>query len=73
MTIKKEHWYLGAFVLGIAIYLITKPKDGVLSSAEINSTNENMNFTGVDDSYADMAEKNVFPSIPTINLNNLTK
>jgi hypothetical protein len=48
-------------------------KDGVLGSASINNGGEFENFSGEDDSYADMAEKNIFPSTSTLTLNNLKK
>ena len=72
MTIKKEYWIGGLILVGVAIYLATQ-KDGVLDSASLNNGGEFENFSGEDDSYADMAEKNIFPSTPTLTLNNLKK
>ena len=69
---KKEYWIGGLILVGVALYLISK-EDGVLNSASINKGEEFENFSGEDDSYADMAVKNVFPTTPTLNLNNLKK
>ena len=62
----------GLVLVGIAIYLISQ-KDGVLSSATINGDTSFSDFTGDDDSYADMADEDVFAKTRTLNLNNLTK
>jgi hypothetical protein len=72
MTIKKEYWVGGLILVGVAIYLMTK-KDGVLSSATINGDTSFSDFSGEDDSFADMADENVFAKTKTLNLNNLTK
>jgi hypothetical protein len=72
MTIKKEYWIGGLILVGVAIYLMTQ-KDGVLDSASANKGESFENFSGEDDSYADMAVTNVFPSTPILNLNNLKK
>lgn len=72
MTIKKEYWIGGLLLVGVAIYLMSQ-KDGVLSSATINGDTSFSDFTGEDDSYADMADENVFAKTKTLNLNNLTK
>lgn len=72
MTIKKEYMIGGLVLVGIAIYLISQ-KDGVLSSATINDDTSFSDFTGEDDSYADMADEDVFAKTRTLNLNNLTK
>jgi hypothetical protein len=72
MTIKKEYWIGGLVLVGVAIYLATQ-KDGVLGSATITNDTSFNDFSGEDDSYADMAEKNVFASTPTLTLNNLKK
>lgn len=72
MNIKKEYWIGGLVLVGVAIYLITK-KDDVLDSASNNTGQTFENFSGEDDSYANMAVENVFPSTPTLNLNNLKK
>lgn len=69
---KKEYWIGGLILVGVALYLISK-KDGVLDSASNNKGEEFENFSGEDDSYADMAVKNVFATTPTLNLNNLKK
>lgn len=69
---KKEYWIGGLILVGVALYLISK-EDGVLNSASINKGEEFENFSGEDDSYADMAVKNVFATTPTLNLNNLKK
>lgn len=69
---KKEYWIGGLILVGVALYLISK-EDGVLNSASNNKGEEFENFSGEDDSYADMAVKNVFPTTPTLNLNNLKK
>ena len=62
----------GLVLVGIAIYLISQ-KDGVLSSATINGDTSFSDFTGEDDSYADMADEDVFAKTRTLKLNNLTK
>ena len=72
MTIKKEYMIGGLVLVGIAIYLISQ-KDGVLSSATINGDTSFSYFTGEDDSYADMADEDVFAKTRTLKLNNLTK
>jgi len=72
MTIKKEYWVGGLILVGVAIYLMTQ-KDGVLSSATINGDTSFSDFSGEDDSFADMADENVFAKTKTLNLNNLTK
>lgn len=72
MNIKKEYLIGGLIVVGVAIYLITK-KDAVLDSATINGDTSFENFSGEDDSYADMAVKNVFPTATTLTINNLKK
>ena len=72
MTIKKEYMIGGLVLVGIAIYLISQ-KDGVLSSATINGDTSFSDFTGDDDSYADMADEDVFAKTRTLKLNNLTK
>ena len=69
---KKEYIIGGLVLLGVGIYLLTK-RDGVLDSASANNGEPFENFSGEDDSYADMAVKNVFPSTPTLTLNNLKK
>ena len=69
---KKEYWIGGLILVGVALYLISK-EDGVLNSASNNKGEEFENFSGEDDSYADMAVQNVFASTPTLNLNNLKK
>jgi len=69
---KKEYWIGGLILVGVAIYLISQ-KDGVLDSASKNSGESFENFSGEDNSYADMAVKNVFPTAPSLNLNNLKK
>ena len=69
---KKEYWIGGLILVGVALYLISK-EDGVLNSASNNKGEEFENFSGEDDSYADMAVKNVFSTTPTLNLNNLKK
>jgi len=69
---KKEYWIGGLILVGVALYLISK-EDGVLNSASNNKGEEFENFSGEDDSYADMAVKNVFATTPTLNLNNLKK
>ena len=72
MTIKKEYMIGGLVLVGIAIYLISQ-KDGVLSSATINGDTSFSDFTGEDDSYADMEDEDVFAKTRTLKLNNLTK
>ena len=72
MTIKKEYLVGGLILVGVAIYLMTQ-KDGVLSSATINGDTSFSDFSGEDDSFADMADENVFAKTKTLNLNNLTK
>ena len=72
MTIKKEYMIGGLVLVGIAIYLISQ-NDGVLSSATINGDTSFSDFSGEDDSYADMADEDVFAKTRTLNLNNLTK
>jgi len=72
MNMKKEYWIGGLILVGVALYLISK-EDGVLNSASNNKGEEFENFSGEDDSYADMAVKNVFATTPTLNLNNLKK
>ena len=72
MTIKKEYMIGGLVLVGIAIYLICQ-KDGVLSSATINGDTSFSDFTGEDDSYADMADEDVVAKTRTLKLNNLTK
>jgi hypothetical protein len=72
MNIKKEYLIGGLIVVGVALYLISQ-KDGVLNSASNNKGGEFENFSGEDDSYADMAVENVFPSTRPLNLNNLKK
>jgi len=62
----------GLVLVGIAIYLMSQ-KDGVLSSATINGDTSFSDFSGEDDSYADMADEDVFAKTKTLNLNNLTK
>ena len=72
MKMKKEYW-IPLILVGVVIYLITPKKIGVLDSASKNSGESFEDFSGEDDSYADMAVKNVFPTAPSLNLNNLTK
>jgi hypothetical protein len=72
MNIKKEYLIGGLIVVGVALYLISQG-DGVLNSASNNKGGEFENFSGEDDSYADMAVENVFPSTRPLNLNNLKK
>jgi hypothetical protein len=72
MNMKKEYWIGGIILAGVALYLISQ-KDGVLDSASNNKGESFDNFSGEDDSYADMAVENVFPSTRTLNLNNLKK
>lgn len=62
----------GLVLVGIAIYLMSQ-KDGVLGSATINGDTSFSDFSGEDDSYADMADANVFSKTKTLKLNNLTK
>lgn len=69
---KKEYWVGGLILVGLAIYLVSQ-KDGVLSSATINNDTSFSDFSGEDDSFADMAQENVFAKTRTLNLNNLTK
>ena len=72
MTIKKEYMIGGLVLVGVAIYLMSQ-KDGVLGSATINGDTSFSDFSGEDDSYADMADANVFSKTKTLKLNNLTK
>lgn len=67
---KKEYWIGGLILVGVAIYLISQ-RDGVLDSASNNKGEEFDDFSGEDDSFADIADKNVFPTTKSLNLNNL--
>lgn len=67
---KKEYWIGGLILVGVAIYLISQ-RDGVLDSASNSKGEEFDDFSGEDDSFADIADKNVFPTTKSLNLNNL--
>ncbi len=64
---KTEHIITGIVVLGIA-YLIFKPKsDKVLDTAKVTEEST-LSFDAIDDSMADMSQKNIFKSKARINL-----
>jgi hypothetical protein len=64
---KTEHMITGIVVLGIA-YLIFKPKsDKVLDIAKVTEEST-LSFDAIDDSMADMSQKNIFKSKARFNL-----
>jgi hypothetical protein len=64
---KTEHIITGIVVLGIA-YLIFKPKnDKVLDTAKVTEEST-LSFDAIDDSMADMSQKNIFKSKARFNL-----
>lgn len=64
---KKEHIITGLVVLGIA-YIIFKPKkDKVLETAKVTEE-ATLSFDAIDDSMADMSQKNIFKSKARFNL-----
>jgi hypothetical protein len=64
---KTEHIITGLVVLGIA-YIIFKPKkDNVLENAKVTEEST-LSFDAIDDSMADMSQKNIFKSKARFNL-----
>jgi hypothetical protein len=64
---KTEHIITGIVVLGIA-YLIFKPNsDKVLDTAKVTEEST-LSFDAIDDSMADMSQKNIFKSKARFNL-----
>ncbi len=64
---KTEHVITGLVVFGIVLVIIKSQKDKVLESAKVTEEST-LSFDAVDDSMADMSQRNIFRSKARFNL-----
>lgn len=64
---KTEHVITGLVVFGVVLYIINNSKDKVLETAKVTEQTT-LSFDAIDDSMAEMSQKNIFRSKARFNL-----
>lgn len=64
---KTEHVITGLVVFGVVLYIINSKKDKVLDTAKVTEQST-LSFDAIDDSMADMSQRNIFKSKARFNL-----
>lgn len=64
---KTEHVITGLVVFGVVLYIINSKKDKVLDTTKVTEQST-LSFDAIDDSMADMSQRNIFKSKARFNL-----